>query len=70
MIYVNNIVWDFSGTEFEECSYEDARRITILPESLKIKSKDLDSDSGEEEVIEYLSENYGFCVESIEMEDN
>lgn len=70
MIKINKIVWDFSDTEFEDCSYEDARRITILPESLKIKSKDIDSDADEEEIIEYLNENYGFSVESIEMEDD
>jgi hypothetical protein len=70
MIKINKIIWDFSDTEFEDCSYEAARRITILPESLKIKSEDLESDADEEEIIEYLSENFGFCVESIEMEDD
>jgi hypothetical protein len=70
MIKINKIVWDFSDTEFEDCNYEDARRITILPASLKIKPEVLESDADEEEIIEYLSENFGFCVESIEIEDD
>tara|TARA_B100001059_G_C17799457_1_gene565227 strand:+ start:1357 stop:1560 length:204 start_codon:yes stop_codon:yes gene_type:complete len=67
MIHVKKIIWDFDGTEFEGLLYEEVRKIVILPKSLKIK--ELDEDACEEEVLEYLSENYGFEVKSVEMEE-
>lgn len=70
MIKVSKIVWDFSGTEFEDCDYEEARKIAILPKSAKIKESDLDSDACEEDVVEYLNENYGFEVEMIEVDED
>lgn len=67
MIKVTKINWDFSDTEFEDCDYEEARQIAILPDSIKIK--DLDSDSSEEEIIDYLIENFGFEIDSLEIEE-
>lgn len=65
MIKIKKIMWDFSDTEFEDCDYEEARKIAVLPKSLKINEEELDSDAEYEDVIEYLEENYGFSVESI-----
>ena len=68
MIKIKKIVWDFSDTEFEDCNYEEARKIAILPKSITLKEDDLDSDACEEDIIEYLVENYGFEVKSIRLE--
>lgn len=65
MIKIKKIMWDFSDTEFEDCDYEEARKIAVLPKSLKINEEELDSDAEYEDIIEYLEENYGFVVESI-----
>lgn len=65
MIKIKKIMWDFSDTEFEDCDYEEARKIAVLPKSLKVNEEELDSDAEYEDVIEYLEENYGFSVESI-----
>ena len=65
MIKIKKIMWDFSDTEFEDCDYEEARKIAVLPKSLKINEEEIDSDAEYEDVIEYLEENYGFVVESI-----
>tara|TARA_E500000331_G_scaffold358184_1_gene423263 strand:- start:2743 stop:2946 length:204 start_codon:yes stop_codon:yes gene_type:complete len=67
MRHVRNIIWDFDGTEFEGLLYEEVRKIVILPKNLKIK--ELDDDSCEEEVFEYLSENYGFDVKSFDIDE-
>ena len=67
MRHVKNIIWDFDGTEFEGLLYEEVRKIVILPKNLKIK--ELDDDSCEEEVFEYLSENYGFDVKSFDIDE-
>jgi len=65
MIVIKKIIWDFSGTEFEDCDYEESRKIAVLPKKLKIKEEDLDSDAEIEDVIEFLEETYNFSVESI-----
>jgi|TARA_B100000035_G_C20997630_1_gene553277 hypothetical protein len=65
MIKIRKIVWDFSDTEFEDCDYEEARKIAVLPKSLKINEDDLDSDAEEEDIIFYLEENYNFSVKEI-----
>ena len=67
MINVKKILWDFDGTEFEGLHYEEVRKIVILPKSLKIK--ELEEDACEEEVLEFLSENYGFEVKSVDIEE-
>tara|TARA_Y100000114_G_scaffold140979_1_gene146320 strand:+ start:490 stop:705 length:216 start_codon:yes stop_codon:yes gene_type:complete len=69
MIVIKKIVWDFSDTEFEDCDYEESRKIAILPKSLKVKEEDLDSDACEEDIIEYLVENYGFEISSVKLEN-
>lgn len=69
MIRVKDIVWNFEGTDFEDCDYEESRKIAILPKSLKIQEEDIDSDAQEEDVVEYLVETYGFEVKSIRFED-
>ena len=69
MIVIKKIVWDFSDTEFENCDYEESRKIAILPKSLKVKEEDLDSDACEEDIIEYLVENYGFEISSFKLEN-
>lgn len=65
MIIIKKIIWDFSGTEFEDCDYEESRKIAVLPKKLKIKEDDLDSDAEIEDVIEFLEETYHFSVKSI-----
>lgn len=65
MIKIKKIVWDFSDTEFEDCDYEEARKIAVLPKSLKIDEDDIDSDAEEEDIILYLEENYNFSVKEI-----
>lgn len=65
MITIKKIIWDFSDTEFEDCDYEEARKIAVLPKSLKINEDDLDSDAELEDIIEYLLEHYNFSVSSI-----
>ena len=68
MIKIKKIVWDFSDTEFEDCDYEEARKIAILPKSISLKEEDLDSDACEEDITEYLVEFCGFEVKSIRLE--
>ena len=68
MIVIKKIVWNFTDTEFEDCDYEESRKIAILPKSLKIQEEDLDSDACEEDIVDYLTENYSFEVKSIKFE--
>lgn len=69
MIIINRIIWDFSGTEFEDCDHDEACNIAILPTSLKLKEKDVDSDAEVDDIIDHISDNYGFQILSIEVED-
>jgi hypothetical protein len=62
MIKIKKIVWDFSDTEFEDCDYEEARKIAVLPKSLTLKDEEVDSDAERDDVIEFLEENYSFAV--------
>ena len=68
MIHIKKIIWSFEDTEFEDCDYEESRKIAILPKSLKIQEDDLDSDACEEDIVDYLVENYNFEVKSIKLE--
>jgi len=68
MIHIKKIIWDFSDTEFENCDYEESRKIAVLPKSLKIEEDDLDSDACEEDIVDYLVENYNFEIKSIKIE--
>lgn len=68
MIIIKNIIWDFSDTDFENCDYEESRKIAILPKSLKIKEEELDSDACEEDIVDYLIETYRFDIKSIKFE--
>jgi hypothetical protein len=70
MIKIKKIVWDFSGTEFEDCNYEESRKIAVLPKSLTLKEDEIDSDAEESDVIEYLEENYSFLIKSIITDTN
>ena len=69
MIKVKKIIWNFEGTDFEDCDYEESRKIEVLPKSLKINKDDIDSDAQEEDIIEYLSETYSFEVKSVIFEE-
>jgi hypothetical protein len=69
MIKINKIVWDFEGTEFEDCDHDEACNIAILPTSLKLKEKDVDSDAEIDDIIDHISENYGFQILSIEVDE-
>ena len=69
MLKIKKIVWNFEGTDFEECDYEESRKIAVLPKSLKIKEEDLDSDAEEDDIVEYLEDTYGFEVVSVVFED-
>lgn len=53
------INWSFEDTEFENFQYEEARKGAGLPSTLN-----LDLDEDEDDIVEYLHENYGFEVES------
>lgn len=68
MIAVKKIIWNFEDTEFEDCNYEEARKVAVLPKSLKIQEEDLDSDACEEDILDYLVETYNFEVKSIKLE--
>ncbi len=68
MIKLSKITWDFEETEFEDCSHAEAVEIAVLPVSLKIKECDLESDACEDEIKDYLSENFGFSVKEIEVD--
>ena len=68
MIAIKKIIWNFEDTEFEDCDYEESRKVAILPKSLKIQEEDLDSDACEEDIVDYLVETYNFEVESIKLE--
>lgn len=63
-----NVVWLFEDTEFEELLYEEARKAASLPKTVSIKLEDIEDDD-EDEIREYLYENYGFSAESIEYDD-
>ena len=68
MIAIKKIIWNFEDTEFEDCDYEESRKVAILPKSLKIQEEDLDSDACEEDIVDYLVETYNFEVKSIKLE--
>ena len=70
MIKVKKIIWNFEGTDFEDCDYEESRKIAVLPKSVKIKEEDIDSDAQEEDIVEYLQETYGFEVESVVFDED
>lgn len=65
MVRIKKIIWDFSDTEFEDCNYEEARKIAVLPKSLTLKEDDIDSDAERDDIIEYLEENYNFAVKEV-----
>ena len=67
MIAIKKITWNFEDTEFEECLYEEAVSMVCLPESLDID--ELDEESNDYEIKEFLTENYGFDVKSYEIEE-
>jgi hypothetical protein len=67
MIIVKKIIWDFSDTDFEDCLYEEATKVVCLPKTLDIE--DLDEESNDYEIREYLTENYGFEIKSYEVEE-
>ena len=60
------VEWSFEGTEFEDTygQYEETCINLGLPKRVNIK---LDEDEGEENIQEYLEEQYGFEVESWEI---
>tara|TARA_B100001057_G_scaffold483205_1_gene559629 strand:+ start:739 stop:954 length:216 start_codon:yes stop_codon:yes gene_type:complete len=68
MIAIKKIIWNFEDTEFEDCDYEESRKVAILPKNLKIQEEELDSDACEEDIIDYLVEAYNFEVKSIKLE--
>ena len=68
MIAIKKIIWNFEDTEFEDCDYEESRKVAILPKNLKIQEEELDSDACEEDIIDYLVETYNFEVKSIKLE--
>lgn len=68
MIAVKKIIWNFEDTEFEDCDYEESRKVAILPKNLKIQEEELDSDACEEDIMDYLVETYNFEVKSIKLE--
>lgn len=67
MLIVKKIIWDFSDTEFEDCLYEEATKVVCLPKNLEIE--DLDEESNDYEIREFLTENYGFEVKKYQIEE-
>lgn len=67
MIVLKNIIWDFSDSEFKNCLYEEAIDMVCLPACLELD--DLDEDSNDYEIKEYLTETYGFDVKTYELEE-
>ena len=67
MIIVKKIIWDFSDTDFEDCLYEEATKVVCLPKALDIE--DLDEETNNYEIREYLTENYGFEIKTYEVEE-
>ena len=55
MLKITNIVWDFD--EGEEGSFTELPDNVIIEDSIE-----------EEEIADYLSDNYGWCVESFDVE--
>ena len=60
------VEWSFVGTEFEDTygQYEETCANLGLPKMVNIE---LDEDEDEENIQEYLEEQYGFEVESWEI---
>ena len=60
------VEWSFEGTEFEDTygQYEETCANLGLPKKVNIE---LDEDEGEENIQEYLEEQYGFEVETWEI---
>ena len=67
MIFVKKIKWDFTDTEFEDCLLSEAMNMLSLPRELCIE--DLDDESNDYEIKEYLTECYGFEVKNYEVEE-
>jgi len=67
MLILKKIIWDFSDTEFEDCLYKEATQVVHLPKSLE--TEELDEESNDYEIREFLTENYGFEVKTYEIED-
>ena len=67
MIVLKKIIWDFSETEFEDCLYEEATKVVCLPDSLEVD--ELDEESNDYEIREFLTEEYGFEIKSYEVEE-
>ena len=67
MIILKKIIWDFSDTDFEGCLHEEATEALCLPTSLNIE--ELDEESNDYEIREFLTENYDFEVKTYEIEE-
>ena len=58
------VVWSFEDTDFEAFQYEEAREAGGLPNVVRAEI-----DEEEVEVEDFLTEKYGFEVESWEYDD-
>ena len=58
------VVWSFEDTDFEAFQYEEAREAAGLPNVVHAEI-----DEEEVEVEDFLTEKYGFEVESWEYDD-
>lgn len=67
MLLIKKIKWDFSNTDFEECLYSEAIEMTCLPSS--ISTEELNEESNDYEIKEFLTEQYGFEVKRYVKED-
>jgi len=57
MIVVKDIDWDTDGDDVD------------LPETVKIPASEIDEESDEDAVADWLSDRYGYCVESYEIDE-
>lgn len=79
MLHISNIQWDVTDGAEEMTKKEIKEILATLPTSVDIDKKDLDKyniqdDSDFDEIVDaagdYLSDTYGFCHYSFDIEDD
>lgn len=79
MLHISNIKWDVTDGAEDMTKKEIKEILATLPKSVDIDKKDLDKydideDSDWDEITEvagdYLSDTYGFCYYSFDIEDD
>lgn len=69
MIAVSDIVWDTDGENQDDMGLPEETVIHVSELLYDDESPDdVDMDEIADRVVDYLSDHYGFCIESLEME--